>query len=146
MARQGIYVNGKEIVARYVGDKKVWEKKQWINILTTGRYRFDSEWNRTAYCWCYISKEGAQEYPAQEPQNGLKVIFHSPKFPEPISIENVTGAFYYTTLATTENNMDKTFWNKCHLQFEFQNMQDLATFKRLTYDTTVLLIEVLKKG
>lgn len=27
MVRKGIYVNGKEIVARYVGDKKVWERK-----------------------------------------------------------------------------------------------------------------------
>ena len=26
MARAGIYVNGKEIVARYVGDKLVWKK------------------------------------------------------------------------------------------------------------------------
>ena len=27
MARSGIYVNGKEIIARYVGDKLVWEKE-----------------------------------------------------------------------------------------------------------------------
>lgn len=27
MARQGIYVNGKEIVARYVGDRLVWRKE-----------------------------------------------------------------------------------------------------------------------
>lgn len=33
MARSGIYVNGKEIVARYVGDKKVWEKEsQWTLV------------------------------------------------------------------------------------------------------------------
>ena len=33
MARQGIYVNGKEIVARYVGNKKVWEKEsQWTLV------------------------------------------------------------------------------------------------------------------
>lgn len=33
MARSGIYVNGKEIVARYVGDKLVWEKAQpWTLI------------------------------------------------------------------------------------------------------------------
>lgn len=30
MARQGIYVNGKEILARYVGDKLVWQKKKWV--------------------------------------------------------------------------------------------------------------------
>lgn len=33
MARSGIYVNGKEIVARYVGNKKVWEKEaRWTLI------------------------------------------------------------------------------------------------------------------
>lgn len=32
MVRKGIYVNGKEIVARYVGDKKVWKKKVLTEI------------------------------------------------------------------------------------------------------------------
>ena len=32
MARKGIYVNGKEIVARYVGDKLVWQKKPALPI------------------------------------------------------------------------------------------------------------------
>lgn len=32
MARSGIYVNGKEIVARYVGDKLVWKKKVLTEI------------------------------------------------------------------------------------------------------------------
>ena len=38
MARAGIYVNGKEIVARYVGDKSVWKKGvdfQIANITAT---------------------------------------------------------------------------------------------------------------
>ena len=38
MARAGIYVNGKEIVARYVGDKLVWKKGvdfQIANITAT---------------------------------------------------------------------------------------------------------------
>ena len=30
MARAGIYVNGKEIIARYVGDKLVWQKERWV--------------------------------------------------------------------------------------------------------------------
>ena len=32
MARSGIYVNGKEIIARYVGDKLVWEKQKLIEV------------------------------------------------------------------------------------------------------------------
>lgn len=30
MAREGIYVGGREIVKRYVGSKLVWEKVKWI--------------------------------------------------------------------------------------------------------------------
>lgn len=33
MARSGIYVNGKEIVARYVGDNLVWKKKVLTEIV-----------------------------------------------------------------------------------------------------------------
>lgn len=33
MARQGIYVNGKEIIARYVGNKKVWEKEARLTLV-----------------------------------------------------------------------------------------------------------------
>ena len=38
MVRKGIYVNGKEIVARYVGDKLVWKRqvsKRIVNIIST---------------------------------------------------------------------------------------------------------------
>lgn len=37
MTRSGIYVNGKEIVARYVGDKLVWKKSR-EQLLTTISY------------------------------------------------------------------------------------------------------------
>ena len=33
MARSGIYVNGKEIVARYVGDKLMWRKEEPWNLV-----------------------------------------------------------------------------------------------------------------
>lgn len=39
MVRKGIYVNGKEIVARYVGDKLVWRKnteKLWLSFPVSG--------------------------------------------------------------------------------------------------------------
>lgn len=40
MARSGIYVNGKEIVARYIGDKKVWEKTRVSYVISF------STWNQ----------------------------------------------------------------------------------------------------
>ena len=37
MARVGIYVGGKEIVRRYVGDKLVWQKWKWRQIMEVTR-------------------------------------------------------------------------------------------------------------
>lgn len=42
MARKGIYVNGKEIIARYVGDKLVWKKRRVAYVM------YLSTWNTTA--------------------------------------------------------------------------------------------------
>lgn len=41
MAREGIYVNGKEIVRRYVGDKLVWEKFQLLVTNSFGNWSKD---------------------------------------------------------------------------------------------------------
>lgn len=34
MAREGIYVDGKEILHRYVGEKLVWSKWKWRQVMT----------------------------------------------------------------------------------------------------------------
>lgn len=43
MARAGIYVNGKEIVARYVGNKLVWKKDKWVEV---GHFDRFNDWER----------------------------------------------------------------------------------------------------
>lgn len=43
MTRSGIYVNGKEIVARYVGDKLVWKKDKWVEV---GHFDRFNDWER----------------------------------------------------------------------------------------------------
>ena len=43
MARKGIYVNGKEIVARYVGKKLVWRKEKWVEV---GHFERFNDWER----------------------------------------------------------------------------------------------------
>lgn len=48
MARSGIYVNGKEIVARYVGDKLVWRKGKWV-------YFKEVTFPMSSYTWSDIS-------------------------------------------------------------------------------------------
>lgn len=42
MAREGIYVDGKKIIARYVGDKKVWERAREKLF---GTWNYDQAWS-----------------------------------------------------------------------------------------------------
>ena len=45
MAREGIYVDGKKIIARYVGDKKVWERareKLYSTLTYSTRWRLSN--------------------------------------------------------------------------------------------------------
>ena len=42
MARAGIYVNGKEIVARYLGDKLVWKKRRVAYVMELSTWNIDN--------------------------------------------------------------------------------------------------------
>lgn len=44
MAREGIYVDGKKIIARYVGNKKVWERER-EKLFNTWNY--EQAWSRS---------------------------------------------------------------------------------------------------
>lgn len=57
MARKGIYVNGKEIVARYVGDKLVWKKQTRIVDIDSTLSISESFYNQTIFIngsWTYL--------------------------------------------------------------------------------------------
>lgn len=49
MARSGIYVNGKEIAARYVGDKLVWKKQERIVDIYRTTYILESSYTNSIY-------------------------------------------------------------------------------------------------
>ena len=49
MSRIGIYVNGKEIVARYIGDKLVWRNQIEIVDIDSVSYMRDGFYNNTIY-------------------------------------------------------------------------------------------------
>lgn len=49
MVRKGIYVNGKEIVARYFGDKLVWKKQERIVDIYRTSYILESFYNNTIF-------------------------------------------------------------------------------------------------
>lgn len=63
MARQGIYVDGKKIIARYVGDKLVW-KKELEKLLTT--WRFDKAWSRSFVDYTKYIAEKVDYFPTSQ--------------------------------------------------------------------------------
>ena len=63
MARQGIYVDGKKIIARYVGDKKVWEK-ELEKLLTT--WSFKKEWSRSFVDYTKYIAETVDYFPTSQ--------------------------------------------------------------------------------
>ena len=56
MARQGIYVNGKEIVARYVGNKLVWKKNQWVKVKSFDFYYYNYSRDYSTYTDAYLTQ------------------------------------------------------------------------------------------
>lgn len=57
MARSGIYVNGKEVVARYFGNKLVWQKSR-EKLLTTMNYY--KSWSRSYDAYAYDKSNAAE--------------------------------------------------------------------------------------
>ena len=47
MAREGIYVGGKEIIQRYVGDRLVWEKVRFELVGTFSCFMVKNEYEKT---------------------------------------------------------------------------------------------------
>lgn len=47
MAREGIYVGGKEIIQRYVGDRLVWEKVRFESVGTFSCFMVKNEYEKT---------------------------------------------------------------------------------------------------
>lgn len=55
MARSGIYVNGKEIVARYIGDKCVWKNRRVAYTMQLATWSFGSD-DRSVTGYVYTAR------------------------------------------------------------------------------------------
>lgn len=75
MARSGIYVNGKEIVARYVGDKMVWRKQIKIVDIDNVLYIRDGFYSNTIYI------NGTFTYLRQSTFHDVTIIVDGVTFP-----------------------------------------------------------------
>ena len=137
MARSGIYVNGKEIVARYVGDKLVWKKSagQWVdsgvmvnptmNIIDLSSVYFNSLY------------EYDMKRPNFDNTPNCKVM--------------LSGTYYYDV--TVRQNYSQTFDGRGFIQtlyIYFQTASECTRFKRQFSNNKINnktnIIEVFRKG
>ena len=144
MARSGIYVNGKEIVARYVGDKLVWKKITWNSWITIGSVRSLTTLGDTqANFYFYITQDASRDYYTESNVKNCKIdIIHN----NGGGIETITGvtvSFYYIPLYQNEGFFNKDLWFKCYMQLNFQNRHDLEVFKNAQ---NILIIQLFKRG
>ena len=77
MSREGIYIGKQEVVARYVGDKLVWEKKRQTKIVDINRisYIYTSGIDYTAKIY------GDYTYLQQATFTNVKLIVNDVAFP-----------------------------------------------------------------
>lgn len=66
MGREGIYVDGKKIIARYVGDKKVWERER-EKLLNTWSY--DKAWSRSFIDYTKYIAEVVNYFPTSQTED-----------------------------------------------------------------------------
>ena len=115
MARKGIYANGKEIVARYVGDKLVWQKEADKLFLTP---TYDTKW--TNYYLNNLTAE-TTEYTSDDIRNREDTEIDITR----IGVDNrfwkaKRFGFYFTHLGSNRLRMDT--------RIVFQNQQDKVNF------------------
>lgn len=135
MARAGIYVNGKEVVARYIGDKLVWKKEKWIKIVEFITTRSSNYIGREINYTVIVPKTKVKEWGETFRGDDCQVVIttrHSGK----VIIENV---FVTTNFRGYEYSADI----EGRVILRFKNDNDMDKFSR-AYDP--INYEIFRKG
>lgn len=103
MAREGIYVGGKEIIQRYVGDRLVWEKVRFELVGTFSCFMVKNEYEKT------ITVYFKNNYDLNTLVNGiyyLKSREHGLKYP---FVKTVLSKGSFSTKLSFEKNSDYVY-------------------------------------
>lgn len=147
MARSGIYVNGKEIVARYVGDKKVWEKEARFTLVkgfSSSGLTFVTDASSP-----YIAKLNTEQFMYGSPPR----VLENERFPD---ITNAKFGQYYLKFPHLEygekslglvtikiTNVQRRHKNHLSIVFDFPTTEDRNRFISLTQ--TGQFVEIYRK-
>ena len=131
MARSGNYVNVKEVVARYVGDRLVWRKAQPWNLV--------NEFNSRTWIE-YTGFEGrgiSLEYAVPRFQaNGINIISHND------TTKVVIDGRTYTNVSVEVNKIYHRTYFTINVTILLQNYQELQEVLRGSKN----IVQIYKKG
>ena len=108
MVRKGIYVNGKEIVARYVGDKKVWERK----LIQSAHFENFNDWvtngesTLVRNVFNYNTQADQQDYDYQAVKAKINGKFYDVKGAR-MNVLNMGSYLVYRFLIIFKNRTDR---------------------------------------
>ena len=139
MARSGIYVNGVEVAARYIGDKKVWEKEtRWTLIkgFSSSGLRFVTDASSV-----YVAKMETEQFMYGSPPRVLqnesfpditdsKVVKYKIIFPY-LGLESNTEETF-SLVHITITNVPRRHKNKLSIVLSFWTTEDRNRFISLT--------------
>lgn len=150
MTRQGIYVNGKEIVARYVGDKLVWRKEQWVKVKSFNFYYYNYSRDYSTYTDAYLTQTQwisaeASELPPDEQYPNLTSSYDGEYKVIMDSLDALDSKGYEIILASiTIRNMQSRRKNILSVTFKFKGEYDREVFmNRLQINSR---FELYRKG
>lgn len=124
MARQGIYVDGKEIVARYFGNKKVWEKEQPWTLIKHFTYN-SSYYTRESVNT--MAKMHVLQYMGGSPTDKYPDILYSAYGEYKITFPNLNN-LEMILAGITITNTPRRIYNDLSVLFTFKFNYDRETF------------------
>lgn len=112
MGRVGIYIGNQEVVERYVGDKKVWEKEKWVEV---GHFDRFNDWERQGDILLVRgfkvpkSRRGEQQQPDFE-YNATRVIVNGKQYDitrARMQVQDFYTDWHYAFYITFKNRSDR---------------------------------------
>lgn len=111
MARAGIYANGKEIVARYFGDKLVWKKEKWVEVGHFDRFNdWEREGDTTLVRRFSVRKNYNDTQQADYNYNATKARVNGKPYDITLALMNVQDLYrewYYSFYINFKNRSDR---------------------------------------
>lgn len=127
MVRKGIYVNEKEIIARYVGDKLVWQKEKWVYFKAVPFYLNAYNWSDANLNAVSITES---QIPIYTPESRkFENLAHAENGAYKLKFDN-NVEFILASIEIKHNRVNRR-QHELIIRFYFQNATEKQSFENL---------------